>query len=91
MTGATRVADVPAATTLGRVPAPSNAYLLGLYLGDGCLSVHPRRVYRFRITLDVRYPAIIAECRRAMGAVLPNRVGVVGKPGCVSVGSYSRH
>jgi hypothetical protein len=25
---------------------PKYAYLFGLYLGDGCISEHPRRVYR---------------------------------------------
>lgn len=50
-------------------------YLLGLYLGDGCISAHPRGVFRLRITLDVRYPAIAEECEAALQAVLPlNRV-----------------
>jgi len=30
-------------------------YLLGLYLGDGCISSHRRGVYRLRIVLDVKY------------------------------------
>jgi hypothetical protein len=55
----------------------SYAYLLGLYLGDGCLSNHPRGVFRLRVVLDVRYPGIVAECVRAMQEVLPgNRPGV---------------
>jgi hypothetical protein len=37
-------------------------YLLGLYLGDGCLSEHRRKVWKLRIVLDVRYPAIVDEC-----------------------------
>jgi hypothetical protein len=50
-------------------------YLLGLYLGDGCISSHPRSVFRLRITLDAKYPAIVAECRSAVAAVAPgNRV-----------------
>jgi hypothetical protein len=32
---------------------PSYAYLLGLYLGDGCISRHPR-THRLRIVLDAR-------------------------------------
>ena len=28
------------------------AYLLGLYLGDGCISAYPRGVWKLRITLD---------------------------------------
>jgi hypothetical protein len=42
------------------------AYLLGLYLGDGCLSAHPRGVYKLRIALDLRYPGIIREAGDAM-------------------------
>ena len=57
------------------VPPDSYAYLLGLYLGDGCLSASARNVYKLRIVLDVRYPGIISECRAAMEAVCPNRVG----------------
>jgi hypothetical protein len=44
----------------------SYPYLLGMYLGDGCLSVHPRGVWRLRISLDRRYPGIIEECRQAV-------------------------
>lgn len=37
-------------------------YLLGLYLGDGCISAHPRGVYRLRIFRDAAYPGIIRAC-----------------------------
>src|SRR5438105_15958239 len=47
------------------------AYLLGMYLGDGCLSEHRRGVWRLRITLDAAYPGIIAECTSAIESVLP--------------------
>jgi hypothetical protein len=46
-------------------------YLLGMYLGDGCLSALPRDVFRLRIVLDRRYPGIIDECRAAIAAVHP--------------------
>lgn len=59
------------------LPAAEYAYLLGLYLGDGSISSHPRGVYRLRVSLDTRYPGIIEECQRAIAAVLPrNRVHV---------------
>jgi hypothetical protein len=52
-------------------------YLLGLYLGDGYLVHHRRGVYRLTITLDSRYSGIVAECRQAVGAVMPTgRVGL---------------
>jgi hypothetical protein len=51
-------------------------YLLGLYLGDGCISSHSRGVYRLRIVLDEKYPGII---RAASGAIETVRDG--GSPG----------
>ncbi|MGH9216321.1 MAG: transcriptional regulator, partial [Acidimicrobiales bacterium] len=73
------------------VPRPAYAYLLGLYLGDGCLTGNEKDVYRLRIVLDVRYPSIIAECAAAMAQVLPNKVGMINNPGCVAVNAYSKH
>src|SRR5215210_9435483 len=66
------------------------AYLLGLYLGDGCISPHPRRVFKLRVFLDVAYPGIIEECREAMRVVLPpaHAVGAVAKDGCREVYSF---
>src|SRR5918996_654744 len=66
-------------------------YLLGVYLGDGCISTHPRGVYRLRLTLDAAYPRIVDEAARAMGTVIPSsRVGKILRPGCVEVSSYSK-
>ena len=36
------------------LPEEPYVYLLGLYLGDGCISAYPRGVYRLRVTLDKR-------------------------------------
>jgi Homeodomain-like domain len=67
-------------------------YLLGLYLGDGAISLHRRQVFRLRITLDVRYPGIVHECESAMQAVMPrNRVGrQLRKCNCYEVYAYSK-
>jgi Homeodomain-like domain-containing protein len=67
-------------------------YLLGLYLGDGCISAHSRGVYRLRITLDARYPAIVEECEAALRGVLPlNRVGRhLRQCNCYEVSAYSK-
>jgi hypothetical protein len=67
-------------------------YLLGIYLGDGCLSRHARGVYRLRIALDSAYPRIVDEVAEAMSAVMPrNLVGrVVRAYNCVDLYSYSR-
>ena len=62
--------------TLGVAPY-SYAYLLGLYLGDGTISTHPRGVHRLRIFLDRRYPVLIDECVAAISLVMPtNKVGM---------------
>jgi Homeodomain-like domain len=59
------------------LPTGDYAYLLGLYLGDGHITTHARRVYRLGITLDRRYPGIVRECEAAMGSVMPSsKVGV---------------
>jgi hypothetical protein len=73
------------------LPQRHYTYLLGLYLGDGCLLVHPRGVYRLRISCAKRYPGLIRQCETAMISVLPNKVGKAAKQGCVDVYSYSKH
>ncbi len=71
------------------------AELLGLYLGDGCVSPGPR-AYRLRISLDEKYPSIIEDTRALLDRCMPdNRVDVVGgkstKGKFVNVSTYSRH
>ena len=73
------------------LPRPAYPYLLGLYLGDGWLSLHPRGVYRLRIACANRYPYLMDQCAAAMGAVLPNKVGRFEAQGCTSVYSFSKH
>ena len=64
-------------------------YLLGLYLGDGCISTHRRGVHRLRINLDVKYPGIIASAAEAISAVHPGPVLQQLRPqNCVEVSSY---
>lgn len=68
------------------------AYLLGLYLGDGCISSHPKGVHRLRIACADAWPGLIDACREAILRVRPqNRVGIVQNQGCVAVSSWSRH
>lgn len=71
------------------------AYLLGIYLGDGYIAPHPRGVWRLRISLDPRYPALITECIDAIGRVLPGaKVGSLERSGpwgkWVEIGAYSK-
>ncbi|MGW1526453.1 transcriptional regulator [Streptomyces sp. NPDC001588] len=68
------------------------AYLLALYLGDGCISPHRRGVYFLRVVLDNAWPGIIDACEEAMRAVRPsNSVVRVRKQGCVAVSTSSKH
>jgi hypothetical protein len=47
------------------------AYLLGLYLGDGCLMTPPRGAPRLGIYLDGAYPDIVAEAAAAVHTTVP--------------------
>jgi hypothetical protein len=49
----------------------SYAYLLGLYLGDGCVSVSGGRVL-LRVACDLRYRQIIEDCWAAIVLTLPS-------------------
>jgi hypothetical protein len=76
------------------LPQAPYTYLLGLYLGDGCLTPCPRDVYRLRIVCTNRYPQLMRECEQAMTGVLPkNKVSRIAKAGegCTEVASYSKH
>lgn len=67
------------------------AYLLGLYLGDGCISHHHRRVFKLRIFLDERYPGIVADAIQASRVVRGGHAAAVAKPpNCVEVYSFWR-
>jgi hypothetical protein len=74
-----------------QLPGSAYAYLLGIYLGDGCISAGRRNVWRLRIALDAAYPHIIEECRRALELVgPPNRIDVRQRHDsrCIDVSMY---
>lgn len=69
----------------------SYAYLLGMYLGDGCIS-QMKRVHRLRITLDKQYTGIIQTCVEGLETLFPdNQIGIVDKVGCVDVSLYHKY
>ncbi|MCB0940151.1 MAG: hypothetical protein KDB72_07935 [Mycobacterium sp.] len=74
------------------LPVKQYCYLLGLYLGDGCIS-RMGRVWRLRITLDKKHPGIIDSCRNAIDTVMPGQRASVQpqRQGCVVVSIYSKH
>ncbi|RZU01513.1 hypothetical protein EV645_8346 [Kribbella rubisoli] len=83
--------DCPRCTN-GKLPGASYAHLLGLYLGDGCLSKHRRDVYALRIACDDAYPRLIDEAASAIADVHPSRpVHRVQAVGYTAVLSYWKH
>jgi hypothetical protein len=46
------------------------AYLLGLYLGDGCLSRQGINSWKLRILQDARYPLLISQCADVVAEIL---------------------
>jgi hypothetical protein len=70
---------------------PVYAYLLGMYLGDGSISAVGRDNFKLRITLDAKYPDVVAECERAMASVLPSRVGRIDRFTWFELWSCSKH
>jgi hypothetical protein len=77
-------------------PAPPSdtanyAYLLGLYLGDGCIS-RLSRTCSLRIMCADAWPGLIDECEQAMRTLRPaHAVFRVQRQGCVAVTSYNAH
>ena len=58
---------------------PAYVYLLGIYLGDGCISAHRRGVFRLRVFLDAAYPGIAEEVVAAIRTLRPrNAIGRQG-------------
>ncbi len=71
----------------------SYLYLLGIYLGDGCISATPR-TFRLRVFMDSGYPRIVRECALAMEAVAPGKHAcVTPRKGqqCVEISMYWNH
>lgn len=75
-----------------KLPPADYCYLLGLYLGDGCIS-RMNRVWRLRIVLDAKYPSIIESCVEAINQVMPRQHAAVQRrtDNCVEVSLYSKH
>jgi hypothetical protein len=51
------------------IPDAPYAYLLGVYLGDGCVSRNGRS-WRLSIAQDASYPGIVASCREAIEEIV---------------------
>ncbi len=90
--GITAECPVPLGSPVPALPRSDYSYLLGLYLGDGCISHLRRDVYTMRIACADDWPGLIETCIDAMAKVVPNnKVGRVQCTGCTSIVSYSKH
>jgi hypothetical protein len=68
------------------------AYLLGLYLGDGHLTVSRKGVWALSISCCDGWPGLMAQARLAISAVVPfSRVFAVARTGCTEIKSTSKH
>jgi hypothetical protein len=90
--GRKRLSDCPVCVPDSTIDQPAYAHLLGLYLGDGCISLLQRQIYSLRIACDQRYPRLIAEAGGALASMRPGtKIYAVPAPGCVHVKSYWKH
>lgn len=76
-------------------PPDAYSYLLGLYLGDGCLTPAgdpAKGVWRLRVMCSDTWPGLIAQCSDSMAAVRPDhKVSRVPSSGCTEVHSNWKH
>ncbi|MEU4152261.1 transcriptional regulator [Streptomyces sp. NPDC026659] len=78
----------------GEPPADraSYSYLLGLYLGDGCISPGMKAGYYLRIACSDAWPGLIEACVAAVEAINPSKKSYrVQAVGYTSVVGYSWH
>ena len=75
-----------------KIDRSAYSYLLGLYLGDGCLSRQSQRSWKLRIVQDATYPGLVSLCAKAMASVIePDRIRYVDRKTFVEIHSSSRH
>lgn len=68
------------------------AYLLGLYLGDGHITLGRREVYALSIMCCDDWPGLLVAAKVTMSAVMPTSgVFCVQRIGCTEVKSTSKH
>ncbi|MFI6961234.1 transcriptional regulator [Streptomyces sp. NPDC050255] len=92
--GYERARECPRCEDAPKPPAVPDAYayLLGLYLGDGCISATKRGVYSLRIACADAWPGLIDACVEAVQVARPtNKVCLVPSQGCQYVTCFSKH
>ncbi|MEU5879724.1 transcriptional regulator [Spirillospora sp. NPDC047279] len=89
--------DCPRCTGSPSGPQPERdyAYLLGQYLGDGCISPVSdpgKGIWALRISCANAWPGVMHECEAAIRAIHPhNKVRLIPREGCTEVNSHSKH
>ena len=79
--------------TRDAIPKAPYAYLLGAYLGDGCISLQSNGSWLLRIVSDAAYPGVLDEFGSAMESVSGGTAWRRKRPGinAVDVGVTWRH
>ena len=73
------------------------SYLLGLYLGDGCISKskdlkNGDSVYKFRLFQDEKYPNLIEKHIKSIKELFPaNKINKIKKTGCWEIYFYNKN
>ena len=65
-------------------------YILGLYLGDGCISTH-KMSYKLRIPQDNKYPKSIINIKNILNSFFPNNTFICNPNGCTVIGIYDKN
>jgi hypothetical protein len=85
-----RHVDCPRCGNEAEPPTHDYVYLLGMYLGDGCISEAPRTT-ALRISCDDHWPGIMTECEAAIRAVSSRPVYRVASVGCHDLTALWKH
>jgi len=73
-------------------PAATYGYVLGVYLGDGCISAYRKGVFGLRIACADAWPGLTKECSEAIRRLRPSHsVSLVPRQGCTMVTAYWKH
>ena len=87
-----RISGCPRCEPTVRLNQEAYAHLLGLYLGDGCVSALAKHVYSLRIACADSYPGLIAAAVASVKGVRPGaNVFLVPSVGCTHVSSSWKH
>jgi hypothetical protein len=85
-----RVSGCPICSTADFPPQREYVYLLGMYLGDGCVSAAARTT-ALRIACANDWPGVMDECERAMHLVSTRPVYRVAAIGCTQLTTLWKH